>query len=154
MSTSASAINASDQEEIRAVVMGFFKAWNRHDMKAFAELFSDDADWINIVGMHWRGKKAVVKAHEVFHRTIFRNTDMTPTGVGIRVVTSEVAIAVVTLKAGEFTAPDGKQMAGTQDRLSVILVKGEGGWRITHGHNTVVDPSAQPFDPVNSGWKG
>src|SRR5258708_6275319 len=25
---------------------------------------------------------------------------------------------------------------------------------ITHGHNTVVDPNAQPFDPVNSGWNG
>jgi hypothetical protein len=31
-------------------------------------------------------------------------------------------------------------------------VKCEDGWRITHGHNTVVDPKAQPFDPVNSGW--
>jgi hypothetical protein len=37
---------------------------------------------------------------------------------------------------------------------SLILVKREGGWRITHGHNTVVDPNAQPFDPVNDGWNG
>ena len=107
-------INASDQEKIRAVVMGFFEAWNHHDMKAFAELFTDDADWINIVGMHWRGKKALVRAHEVFHSTIFQNTDMTPTDVGMRSVTSEVAVAVVTLKAGDFTSPDGEVKSGTK----------------------------------------
>jgi uncharacterized protein (TIGR02246 family) len=61
------------------VVTGFFEAWNHHDMKAFAELITDDADWIDIVGMHWREKAAVVKVHEVFHRTIFLNTEMTPT---------------------------------------------------------------------------
>ena len=33
----------------------------------------------DIVGMHWREKAAVVKVHEVFHRTIFMNTEMTPT---------------------------------------------------------------------------
>ena len=80
-------MSASDQEEIRTVALGFFEAWNRHDMKAFAALFTDDADRINIVGMHWRGKDAVLKAHEVFHRTIFQNTEMNPTDVGIRVAT-------------------------------------------------------------------
>lgn len=29
-----------------------------------------------------------------------------------------------------------------------------GRWLIAHGHNTVVDPAAQPFDPVNTGWSG
>ena len=44
-SEDACEINASDQEKIRAVVMGFFEAWNHDDMKAFAELFTDEADW-------------------------------------------------------------------------------------------------------------
>jgi uncharacterized protein (TIGR02246 family) len=89
-SASLCTISASDQEEITAVAIGFFEAWNRHDMKAFAELFT---------GMHWRGKTAVVKAHEIFHRTIFQNTEMTLTDVGIRVATADVAVAIVTLKA-------------------------------------------------------
>jgi len=122
---------------------------------AFAELLGDDVNWVNIVGMHWWGKAAVVKAHEVFHRTIFRNTEMTITDVAITVITSDAAVAVVTLKMGEFTTPDGeRKMAAAQDRLSLILAKREGGWKITHGHNTVIDPNAEPFDPVNSGWKG
>src|SRR2546429_275985 len=121
MSASACAIDASDQEEIRAVAMQFFEAWSHHDMKAFAGLFTDDADWINIVGMHWRGN-----AHEMFHRTIFQKTEMTPTEVGIRGAASDVAVAVVTLKAGDFTTPDGELRKGTQDRLSLVLVKRAG----------------------------
>jgi uncharacterized protein (TIGR02246 family) len=147
-------VSDSNQEEIRVIALGFFEAWNRHDMKAIAKLFTDDADWINIVGMHWRGKNSVVKAHEIFHRTIFQNTAMNPIDVGIRMVTSDVAITVITLKAGDFTTPQGERKVGTQDKLSLALVKCEDGWKITHGHNTVIDPNAQRFDPVNSGWNG
>jgi uncharacterized protein (TIGR02246 family) len=43
-------------------------------MKALAELFVDDAHWINIVGMHWPGKPAVVAGHAAYHRTFFRTT--------------------------------------------------------------------------------
>ena len=64
-------ISASDQEEILAVVMRGQEAWNRHDMKAWTERLTDEADWVNIVGMHWRGKAAVLKAHEVIHRKYF-----------------------------------------------------------------------------------
>ena len=89
-------LGASDQEEIRALVMRSQETWNRHDMKAWAERLTDEADWINIVGMHWRGKAAVLKAHEVIHRKIFHSTEMTITDVAIRAATSDVAVAVVT----------------------------------------------------------
>jgi uncharacterized protein (TIGR02246 family) len=38
-----------------------------------------------------------------------------------------------------------------EDRLSIVLTKRDGQWRIAHGHNTVIDPAAKRFDPVNSG---
>jgi hypothetical protein len=59
----APSISALDQEEIRAMVMRGQETWNRHDMKAWAERLTDEADWINIVGMHWRGKAAVLGNH-------------------------------------------------------------------------------------------
>jgi uncharacterized protein (TIGR02246 family) len=148
------AMNASDERNIRAVATAYAEAWNHHDMRTLAELFTDDADWINIVGMHWRGKAAIVKAHDVFHRTIFQKMEISVTDIGIRAITSDVAATVIALKAGEYTTPDGKQQNATLDRLSLILVNRNGEWRIAHGHNTVVDPTAAPFDPVNSDWNG
>jgi uncharacterized protein (TIGR02246 family) len=44
-------VGPSDQQAIQAVVKAYEACRNRHDMAALAELFSDDAHWVNIVGM-------------------------------------------------------------------------------------------------------
>jgi len=33
------------------VADGFAGAWNRHDMEAFGQLFHEDADFVNVVGL-------------------------------------------------------------------------------------------------------
>jgi uncharacterized protein (TIGR02246 family) len=150
--TATLAQDASEEKEIRAFVAGYAEAWNRHDMAALADSLADDADWINIVGMHWRGKAAVVKAHDAYHRTFFRNTALDFTDIDLRAIAPDAVVAVVTIRVGNFTPPDGKPRIGTQDRLSLVITKRSGGWRIVHGHNTVIEPGAQRFDPVNSNW--
>jgi uncharacterized protein (TIGR02246 family) len=149
---SASLATPSDEQAIRSVVLEYGASWNRHDMAALAELFTDDAHWINIVGMHWPGKSAVVTGHEAFHRTFFRATDIELADVEIRPIAGDVAAAVVLLKVDPFTPPDGVHRPNSENRLSMILTKRDGRWWIAHGHNTVIDPAAQPFDPIKGGW--
>ena len=122
ISLNAFALDTSDESTIRALVMAFPEALNHKDMKAFADLFSKDADWINVVGMHWRGKAAVVKAHQVFLKTVFRNGGMSFTNLIVRAVTADVAIAVVTeLDAGGGITPSGKTLPPGSGRLSFVL---------------------------------
>jgi uncharacterized protein (TIGR02246 family) len=151
-SVDAARLSHSDEQAIRAVVEGYQASWNRHDMAALAELFTDDAHWINIVGMHWPGKSAVATSHETYHRTFFQNTDIKIADVEFRTIAPDVAVAVVLLEVGPFTPPDGVPRPESEDRLSLVLTKRNGRWRIAHGHNTVINPAAQPFDPVKSGW--
>ncbi len=151
----AQTLDRTDETAIRAVVTAVPEALNHKDMKAYADLFADDADWINVVGMHWIGKPAVVKAHEVYLKTIFRDGGMSARDVTIRAVTADVAIAVVIedFKGGGILPDGGKNPPGS-GRLTYVLVKRGGKWKITHGHNTSIDPNAQPFDPINSNWNG
>jgi uncharacterized protein (TIGR02246 family) len=142
----------ADEDAVRDVAQRYCDAWNRHDMKALAQLFDADAQWINIVGMHWPGKAAVVAAHEAYHRTFFRMTEIEMTDARITEIAPGVAAAVVLLKVGPFTPPDGITRPESQDRLSLILAKRSERWLIAHGHNTVIDPGAQRFDPVRAGW--
>jgi SnoaL-like domain len=72
------------EEAVGNVVKGYCEAWNTHDMKALAELFVDDAHWINIVGMHWPGKPAVVAGHAAYHQTFIRTTGIEMADVEIR----------------------------------------------------------------------
>ena len=148
----AALASRSDEQAIRSVVREYGATWNRHNMAALAELFADDAHWINIVGMHWRDKSAVVTGHEVYHRTFFQGTDIELADVEIRPIAADVAVAVVLLKVGPFTPPDGVHRPKSENRLSLMLTRRDGRWLIAHGHNTVIDLAAQPFDPVNAGW--
>lgn len=147
-SAGASPARPPDEQAIRAVVAEYGAAWNRHDMEAMAKLFTDDAHWINIVGWHWPGKAAVIAGHEAIHRAFFQETDIEITDVEIRAIAPGVATAVVLLKVGAFTPPDGAPRPESEDRLSLVLTKRDGRWRITQGHNTVIDPRAKAFNPL------
>ena len=70
----------------------------------------------------------------------------------IRQIAPDVATAVLQLKVGPFTPPDGILRLESDDRLSLVLTRRSGRWHIAHGHNTVIDAGAQRFDPVKTGW--
>jgi len=146
----ANALSKEDEEAIRKTVGGFEEAWNAHDMKAFAKLFREDAEWINAVGMHWRGRDAVVAATTAFHETFLKTNQMKLDAVETRSLGAGYAIAVATVNQDGFTAPDGAVFPKTQDRETFVLVKGPEGWKIAHGHNTRVDAEAAKNDPVNN----
>jgi uncharacterized protein (TIGR02246 family) len=141
----------SDMAAALAVAAAYEDAWNRHDMHALGALFTEDAEWVNIVGMWWRDRAAAVGAHTAYHATMFRDTPMRVEHAAARALAPGVMAVVLTLAMGDFTTPDGRVMSGTHDRLSLVLVKRDGWWLIGHGHNTVIDPVAASFDPVNRG---
>jgi uncharacterized protein (TIGR02246 family) len=145
----AKSLTKEESAAIRKVVAGFEEAWNTHDMKALEKLFSEDAEFINVVGMHWRGRKAIVAAHAAYHETIFKNHRIKTDTVEIRTLGEGHAIAVATLTGDSFKTPDGQVIPMRQHRLTYVLTKGSDGWKISHGHNVAVDPDAAQFDPVN-----
>ena len=62
MACDASALGADrarDESEIRQLQARQQDAWNRHDAKAYAALFSDDGDVVNVVGWWWKGRREI-----------------------------------------------------------------------------------------------
>ena len=49
-------VPAADQAGIDATVTAFADTVTAMDFNKFATLWTDDADFVNIVGMHWHGK--------------------------------------------------------------------------------------------------
>lgn len=150
----AQTLSTSDKAAIRTLIMAVPEAMNHQDWKAYADLFADDADWINVVGMFWHGKDNLVKAHEAYGPTVFRNGGFSYSDMVIREVTPDVAIVVATEHVVEQVAPDGvTKLPPGQDRLSFVVVKRKGDWKITLGHNTPVNLQAQRDDPTSADWK-
>ena len=148
---------ARDEVGIRDAVMAFQEAWNHHDMKAMGEVFTEDADLINVVGTRWQGKADIVKALSVFHREMFKNEQIYLAQITIRSITPNVAVAVaVQTGSGEMVLPDGlgprKPLGEQLDTF--VLVNHEGVWKVAHGQNTTVNADAQAFDPIKTNWNG
>jgi uncharacterized protein (TIGR02246 family) len=144
---------AEDDRAIRKAVVGFEVAWNSHDMKALGGLFREDAEFINVVGMHWRGRADIVAAHAAFHETMFKDTRLTTDAITLRPIGADVAVAVVTYTQDSFTTPSGQVMPKTQTKLSYVFAKTAGEWKIAHGQNVRIDAEAVAHDPVNSPQK-
>ena len=149
----SSRLSKEDDQAVRKVVTGIEEAWNAHDMKAYGDLLREDIEWVNVVGMHWRGRDAVMKAHTAFHETSFKNHSIKTDTVELRSLGSGYAVAVVTTTNDPFTTPGGEVVPKRQNRQSYLMAKGSDGWKIAHAHNVPVDADAAKFNPVKEPGK-
>jgi uncharacterized protein (TIGR02246 family) len=144
----SAAWTADDEAAVLALVSAFADTWNGHDMDAMHALDSDDVEWVNITGNHWRGRADVQRGHANIHRTIFASTGMSVETMSARSIASDVAVVVATMHFGPIVTPTGDEIADQKTRGSFTMVKRDAHWRIVHFHNTNVDPIAEQSDPL------
>ncbi len=139
----------ADATAIKAIITRMDEDWNRHDMKAWTADMTDDVEWINIVGMQWKGKADVFKAHDIYHHTIFKDRKLYPAqNLELRQVAPNVVVASFVTPADGFTMTNGTVVPPNRNVLSEVFVKQGGRWWIAEGHNTAIDEAAIKRNPV------
>ena len=146
LAMSTNAADPTDGPEAPARAM--MAAWNAHDMKAMSEVFTPDADWINVVGMHWVGRDQIMFAHTAFHTTMFKTNQQTLVSLSTRQLSPDIAVLLMEAEQDAYTTPSGHEQPKALDRLTIVVVRRPDGWKILHGQNTIVDERAAPNDPV------
>ncbi|MEU7899767.1 SgcJ/EcaC family oxidoreductase [Nonomuraea sp. NPDC049152] len=102
------------------------EAWNAGDAAAYADLFTEDADYITYFGLHLRGREAI----EATHRKLFELPIKIDMGVGepqVKELAPTVRQAIV--------------QGGSNGRASVVsftAVETGEGWRFAFFQNTRV----------------
>ena len=130
---------------VKSAVASLAESWNRHDMTAFAAAFAENADFVNVIGMHWHGRQEIEAKHTVTHRTIFRNSTLQIIDQSVRFLSPSIALAHVSteLKGAESlrerVAPETRRSL-----LTCVLVKEADRWLITAAHNTDIVPVPFP----------
>lgn len=127
---------SAEVSEIRRVVEAFTESWNRHDMNAFAELFSADAEFVNVVGLWWKGRAQIKAAHEFTHQTIFRHSRLTATEVSVRFPAPQLAIARCRWKLEGHVTPEGAPLPVRSGILLNVLRHEGSKWLIIDSQNT------------------
>jgi uncharacterized protein (TIGR02246 family) len=137
---------ASSEEEtaaIRQVEMQQQEAWNRHDAKAYANLFSENGDCVNVVGWWWKGRVEIEKKLTAAYAFVFRESVLTITDVDVKFPAPETAIAHVrwTMVGARTPGALPKPQQGIQTQL---LQRQKGKWLIVAFQNTNALPE-MPF---------
>lgn len=137
------------EQDVARLADSYAAAWNASDMDAMAALYADDVHWVNIVGMHWRGKAEVDKAHRAFFDIMFRGVPLQLEEIeSIAEISDGSAIAVIRWAVGAFTTPAGERRPPSRDRMTLVLVRKGETLLIKHGANIQIDERAQRSNPV------
>jgi uncharacterized protein (TIGR02246 family) len=127
---------SSEVAEVTRVVNALAETWNLHDMSAFAQLFAEDAEFVNVVGLWWKGRSEIKGAHEVTHQTMFKNSRLSIQEVGIRFPTPGIAISRCRWTLDGHVSPEGGALPARNGILVNTLQKIGGTWRIIDSQNT------------------
>jgi uncharacterized protein (TIGR02246 family) len=114
----------------------FASAWNAHDMAALAGLFAEDADFVNVVGIWWRNRRAIEEAHAFAHRTFFRHSHLEIEEVAVKYLRPDLATVHSAWTLSGQEEPDGPVGRPRQGVLLFVASLDPDGWRIRTAQNT------------------
>lgn len=124
-------------DEAQAIAVGFVDAWNRKDADGLAELFVEDADFVNVVGLWWHTREQIRQAHATGFRRIFGSSVMELRKVTVRLLGVDTAVVHC---AWALTGQDAHGQRAAGQRKGVLsftaLRTPDEGWLAVSAQNT------------------
>lgn len=130
------ALSASDEAAVDDLLDSFGRLFRAGDMEGWAALFHDRSDFISWGGIWWTSRAENLAAHRAIPAAVavqlpaYRYTTVKREALGAEIV----------LAHGRWDWPgfvaDGAPPEDRAGLLTIVLRKGEPGWRIRAVHNT------------------
>ncbi|RYD58119.1 MAG: SgcJ/EcaC family oxidoreductase [Sphingomonadales bacterium] len=137
------------RRRVEQVVERYGAAWNSSDMTAMAALYTPDVHWVNVVGMHWKGREEVDYAHRALFEQSFKGVASTLEEIeSVVPIPGGGALAVVRWGVAAYRTPSGQISPASRTRMSLTLVPYRDRLLIAHGANIQIVEGAQRSDPV------
>ncbi|GLZ77657.1 hypothetical protein Afil01_24640 [Actinorhabdospora filicis] len=124
----------ADSAAVTALFDRLNAAWGAGDAEAYADAFTEDADYVTFVGTHLHGRKQIVDAHAALWEKFQKNTHLYGKIRRMRFLTPDVAVIVTegaVLKPGQ-DAPKRSQLKVQ----TLTAVRNGGQWRFAAFQNT------------------
>jgi len=125
------------------VVTGWETAWNNADADAIADLFLDDAEFVNVVGLWWHDKDNIRGAHAFGFAKLFPDSQMAMETPRVRRIGTDAALVQSKWSLTGQVSPDGQPTGDREGIFTFVLEHRETGWITIAGHNTDIQPGAQ-----------
>jgi len=132
----------TDRQAIVALMDRFMDAWNRHDAKAFAAVFAEDADFTNWRGTGASGRSRIEEFHAPMFASIFKNSHLKYTSIESRFIRPDVAAVDVRWEMTGVMDAQGNSRPDRLGLLNFVMARNDGQWQILVMHN--LDLTALP----------
>ena len=125
-----------DESAVRNVLAEYEVSWNGHDTAALGRFFTEDCDYVNIDGVHWKGVQEIVQRHTELFRKRLKTAVRKLTSVEVRFSTPDVALVDATWDVTGSGRPAGKAVPVLKEITTMAMAKTNGKWLITSFQNT------------------
>ena len=138
-------ITAQNQaEELKKIIQQQELDWNKNDMKAFSNAFSEDATLINFLGMYWKGKEDIITQFSHINECCIKPTSVKFDWLDSQSLAENVTVAHIkeTLTAKEdYSVPGGVVKKGTVNTklITAVFEKKNASWKIVSMQVTQVN---------------
>jgi uncharacterized protein (TIGR02246 family) len=127
-------------EAIRENVKEIEAGWNSKQGALFAKPFAEDADFVVVNGMYFKGRAAIQKSHQQIFDTIFKNTTIHLSIKQVRFLRPDVAVVHVN---GHRDAPESEKELVADALMTMVMTREKEGWKIAAFQNTEVVANPQ-----------
>ena len=130
----------NDEQAIRNVILQMTEGFNKHDAKAATQMYTSDADFVNVRGDKYTGAVEIQQKLAAIFSTRAKQATLKTLDVAVRSVSPDLAIAHVTNELSGLIDSAGLRLPSHQELSIRVFIKESGIWRVTAFHNTMIRP--------------
>ena len=128
LSLFTTAVLAADDQGIKDRIDEFQNAWNKHDAKAMAAVFTDDGSLVNPFGVTANGREEVQKVFTEEQAHPFKESTYATSDVKVQMITADVATVDSTGNISGIKGRDGATLPDFPHHVTYTFVKKDGQW--------------------------
>jgi uncharacterized protein (TIGR02246 family) len=132
------------EPQIQRIITKQEVAWNVGDSAGFGSAFTEDADFINILGQAFHGREAITQVHNMILNGPYKGSHATVTIHQFRQLTPDVVLVEAIYEVTGYKAlPPGITPSSEgvlKTRMKYVLLKRDETWQIVAAQNTAILP--------------
>lgn len=125
------------------VVSEWQAAWNAGDASRLSQLFAEDADFVNVVGLWWHDRDSIREAHHFGFTKIFPGSVIEMGEPRVRQLGPDAAVVQSKWSLAGQVSPEGEQAGAREGIFTFVVERRREGWIAVTAHNTDIVPGTQ-----------
>jgi uncharacterized protein (TIGR02246 family) len=123
----------ADEAAIRELINQQVKGWAAGDPKAYAAVFTSDADYVTFLGSHYTGREAIAASYVPLFRKLLKGSRLQIDITRVRFLTPDVAL----IHANATVVKKARQRNRRNARVNTsVAARIDGRWRLAASQNT------------------